>query len=1344
MTTTDANAGKGASEMSSANDNLSRDPSNQPTSPPALMSDEAGARDNPVDLHGPQGASTAITTMPLKQSTSSRLFKEATRSMGINLADYNDDERDIEDDDGDDDDDDDELLAMPSGSQAIELYLDASLMDIERSQSISASISAKEAMSMPPPPPGPPVRQTSASGSLKFSGNQASKPSALPTLSASSMDNMMEEEDDDDELFSAEFMKEFGSSSGFPGSSSNKSPYPRRQTLLSLTGDGGLSDGADDEGGDGTLGLNDLTISQRHTTRSGQPLGSASSTSLSSSSTTFLSPHSTMGRSPSVPRTAPVATGTTFLPALSSEMERFRAGSLTQHSHSQDLSQYEELLEMTDRQSGIAMAMATAKGTSSSSSSSSSSSLLASTTAANARTTAATMMAEVATVSAADIDDFWEDDDEEFRAMLQESYELQEQMEGRQAPPSTSSSSVRSSVSTERRKHAIVDEDAEQLMLEADRILAESAKMDARLDAAKKTRTTRGAEEAGATAGGAGSRRHEQAKSAASMGPPPHDYTLPPEKGSFIKARNSRGQTLFLPKRTRVRHEQLAADLLGQDSPMGGKTLLSMPIHRMMDELEMEIKVRDQEALYRVEFEAQELDQHMHEMDTFGRNHLRREDLWVDKYRPKNYTDLMGDEYVNREVLSWIKEWDQCVFGRKYRKTVGGGGVAGRGSGGAGGAGGQVKKPFQQEFHAKRADPLGRPDRKILLLTGPPGMGKTTMAHVIAKQAGYNIIEVNASDDRTAATIKGKIEAALEIQSIRGSDKPNLLIIDEIDGASSSGGDQSFIKLLVDIASVEAHPPNQRSGEGGLATTTRSRGRKQQHKRPLMRPIICICNDQYASVLRPLRTIAQIYQFRKPSVRAVVKRLQQICELEQLSHDTRACGMLYEMTEGDMRSCLNTLQFIKNKIKSSALDTTGESEGGGGGLTVEMLGRAAVGRKDQNKSLYSVWEELFQASYARKNRSALKVIDGERDGLLRDDSSAYVSRLVNLIHTNGEYDKLMHGCFENFLRMTFHDTAMSKVVENTDWIAFYDQLNGRVMSQFEYELLGYVGYALVNFHRYFAGSVKQQKLEYPRKDYESYLALKANESIAQAVLMNLTPTLQRQYGKSNFAAELLAPLLRILSPNMRPVNKQLIKPDERAVLKRLVEVMIQFRLTFVQEKLDDGQFVYRLEPALEKIGNFTGIGLKNVMNGRYATRQLIAQEIEVELVRRQEALKEEAEAELARKGKGKQKAGSFDPSISTMDGKGLKKGNSGDGDADKGKKDREAVDFFGRPIPRTNEDMTTAMKIDASEGGDEVGAIGDRNGAWLATRPTQHRVWYRFNEGFSNAVKAKVFMHELF
>lgn len=83
-------------------------------------------------------------------------------------------------------------------------------------------------------------------------------------------------------------------------------------------------------------------------------------------------------------------------------------------------------------------------------------------------------------------------------------------------------------------------------------------------------------------------------------------------------------------------------------------------------------------------------------------------------------------------------------------------------------------------------------------MSGPPGFGKTTLAHVIANQAGYNVIEINASDDRTGTAVGSKIKAALEMQAIirvnagdnsmSMTQKPNLVIIDEIDGASASGG----------------------------------------------------------------------------------------------------------------------------------------------------------------------------------------------------------------------------------------------------------------------------------------------------------------------------------------------------------------------------------------------------------------------------------------------------------------------------------------------------------------------------------------------------------------------------
>lgn len=43
---------------------------------------------------------------------------------------------------------------------------------------------------------------------------------------------------------------------------------------------------------------------------------------------------------------------------------------------------------------------------------------------------------------------------------------------------------------------------------------------------------------------------------------------------------------------------------------------------------------------------------------------LTTDDLWVEKYRPQRYVDLLSDETTNRSLLSWLKMWDKVVFNR--------------------------------------------------------------------------------------------------------------------------------------------------------------------------------------------------------------------------------------------------------------------------------------------------------------------------------------------------------------------------------------------------------------------------------------------------------------------------------------------------------------------------------------------------------------------------------------------------------------------------------------------------------------------------------------------------------
>jgi len=51
------------------------------------------------------------------------------------------------------------------------------------------------------------------------------------------------------------------------------------------------------------------------------------------------------------------------------------------------------------------------------------------------------------------------------------------------------------------------------------------------------------------------------------------------------------------------------------------------------------------------------------------------------------------------------------------------------------------------------------------MLTGPPGLGKTTLAHVAAVHSGYRPTEINASEDRSGEQFKNRINQALTNQN---------------------------------------------------------------------------------------------------------------------------------------------------------------------------------------------------------------------------------------------------------------------------------------------------------------------------------------------------------------------------------------------------------------------------------------------------------------------------------------------------------------------------------------------------------------------------------------------------
>jgi len=76
--------------------------------------------------------------------------------------------------------------------------------------------------------------------------------------------------------------------------------------------------------------------------------------------------------------------------------------------------------------------------------------------------------------------------------------------------------------------------------------------------------------------------------------------------------------------------------------------------------------------------------------------------------------------------------------------------------------------------------------------------------------------------------------------------------------------------------------------------------------------------------------------------------------------------------------------------------------------------------------------------------------------------------------------------------------------------------------------------------------------------------------------MSLSPS----FTATTVTSELIPLMIRILSPDLRPVNSQLVRADERATLAKLMHVMTTLKLGFVLDKNEDGKLSYKLEPCV--------------------------------------------------------------------------------------------------------------------------------------------------------------------
>ncbi|PIN89707.1 hypothetical protein COU57_05545 [Candidatus Pacearchaeota archaeon CG10_big_fil_rev_8_21_14_0_10_32_14] len=208
---------------------------------------------------------------------------------------------------------------------------------------------------------------------------------------------------------------------------------------------------------------------------------------------------------------------------------------------------------------------------------------------------------------------------------------------------------------------------------------------------------------------------------------------------------------------------------------------------------------------------------------------------WTEKYRPKKFEDLRGQDLAVKKIQDFLEN-------------------------------------FSNEKAKKK---------NAIILHGPPGTGKTTLAHIASIESNSEIFELNASDLRDKKRLDETLKPAIEQQSLFSSSKKKIILVDEVDGISGYE-DRGGISELLDLISSTTYP------------------------------IFITANDIWDKKFSSLRSKCEIVQLKEIEYKVVKDILIQILRKENAFIYNDILTSIAIKAKGDIRAAINDIQTISN------------------------------------------------------------------------------------------------------------------------------------------------------------------------------------------------------------------------------------------------------------------------------------------------------------------------------------------------------------------------------------------------------------------------------------------------
>ncbi len=379
---------------------------------------------------------------------------------------------------------------------------------------------------------------------------------------------------------------------------------------------------------------------------------------------------------------------------------------------------------------------------------------------------------------------------------------------------------------------------------------------------------------------------------------------------------------------------------------------------------------------------------------------------WVEKYRPKSIKDMalpsarMGGQRVKlaEQLMNFIENFflerrrinKENREIREFNRTV-------------------IEKDQKEELKIPS-------EKAAILLEGPPGIGKTSIVYALANDLNMEVIETNASDTRTRATLERRLKETVKSRGIMDyitESKEKLILIDEIDGIYGVQ-DRGAIPTVIDLIENTQFP-------------------------------IIMCSNEYKTNLQPLYNKILRYEVHPLPKKEVIKITQNILKKEKITNlKDDDLELIIEKNNGDLRGVINDLQGICQ-----------------GGIEEDTKELILSLHRDNIEEIFSLIRDLFKISTLREARNLTDKSDVDYNFLYKWINE----NLVSFMKSNRE----LSDAFEN---LSLADEIFGRIRINQYWGLlpyFFDLFAGGVaLSRKETPIAK--GFQRVVFPRYFSGT----------------------------------------------------------------------------------------------------------------------------------------------------------------------------------------------------------------------------------------------------------------------------------